>query len=189
MIDVSKPVGECTFVAFDFETTGLHPAVDRIVEFGAVRFTIGRELADFNQLANPGQKIDPRASAVSGITDAMVASAPAVADVLDPFLSFVGDAILLAHNASFDSGFLRAELERVGKPSVSNLVIDTQVLAQKAFPGKKSYALQNLVEMLKIPANTAHRARDDARQCMRLFEHCVDQLSFMGDLSLSEVLT
>lgn len=188
-IDTTIPVTECTFVAFDYETTGLHPAVDRIVEFGAVRFMIGRELAEFGELANPGIPIHPDAARVSGISDEMVLGKPAVAEVLPRFMEFAGNAILVAHNAEFDAGFLRAELHRAGLPTVENLIIDTQALAQKAFPGKKSYSLQNLVEMLGIPLNTAHRARDDARQCMRIFEHCVQALSFMGDLPLADVLT
>ncbi|HKK49200.1 MAG TPA: 3'-5' exonuclease [Alkalispirochaeta sp.] len=189
IIDTTRPVTDFTFVAFDFETTGLHPAVDRIVEFGAVRFTVGRELAEFEELSNPGMEIHPDAARVSGITTEMVADQAPVASVLPRFMEFAGDGILIAHNAEFDAGFLRAELQRAGKPTVENLIIDTQVLAQKAFPGKKSYSLQNLVEMLGIPTNTAHRARDDARQCMRLFEHCVQALSFMGDLPVSDVLT
>ncbi|MFW5695027.1 MAG: PolC-type DNA polymerase III [Alkalispirochaeta sp.] len=188
-IDTTRPVTDFTFVAFDFETTGLHPAVDRIVEFGAVRFTVGQELAEFEELSNPGMEIHPDAARVSGITTEMVVDKAPVASVLPRFMEFAGDAILIAHNAEFDAGFLRAELQRAGMPTVENLIIDTQVLAQKAFPGKKSYSLQNLVEMLGIPANTAHRARDDARQCMRLFEHCVQALSFMGDLPVSDVLT
>jgi DNA polymerase III subunit epsilon len=187
-IDTSAPVTSCTFVAFDYETTGLHPAVDRIVEFGAVRFTIGRELGEFGELANPGIPINPDASRVSGITTDMLLGRPSVEAVLPRFMEFAGPAILVAHNAEFDTGFLRAELQRAGLPTVQNLIIDTQALARKAFPGKKSYSLQNLVEMLGIPANNAHRARDDARQCMRIFEHCVEALSFMGDLPLADVL-
>ncbi len=189
IVDTTKGVAEFTFVAFDFETTGLHPAVDRVVEFGAVRFTIGQELAEFEELANPGRPIHVDAARVSGIDDTMVAGKAPTEAVLPRFMEFAGDAILLAHNAEFDTSFLRAELQRSGLPTVENLIIDTQTLAQKAFPGKKSYSLQNLVEMLGIPANTAHRARDDARQCMRLFEHCVQAMSFMGDLPLSDVLT
>ena len=187
--DTSRPVTDFTFVAFDFETTGLHPAVDRVVEFGAVRFTIGAELADFDELCDPGVPIHPDAARVSGIDNSMILGKPPVAEVLPRFMGFLGDAVLLAHNAEFDTGFLRAELQRAGLSTVTNQIIDTQALAQRAFPGKKSYALQNLVEMLGIPANTAHRARDDARQCMRLFERCVDALSFMGDLPIADVLT
>lgn len=189
MPEPGSPVSALTFVAFDFETTGLYPASDRIVEFGAVRFAVGRELGEFGLLANPGRPIPAGASEVSGITDAMVAGAAAAEQILPEFMAFVGDAILVAHNADFDAAFLRAELDRAGMPPMGNLIIDTQVLAQKAFPGKKSYALQSLVEMLGIPANTAHRATDDARQCMRLFFHCVDALAFMGDLRLEEIVT
>ncbi|MDA3950043.1 MAG: 3'-5' exonuclease [Spirochaeta sp.] len=189
IIDTTLGVTEFTFVAFDFETTGLHPAVDRVVEFGAVRFTVGTEVAEFEELANPGMPINADAARVSGITDEMVAGKSPVDAVLPRFMEFVGDAILIAHNAEFDTSFLRAELQRAGLPTVENLIIDTQTLGQKAFPGKKSYSLQNLVEMLGIPGNTAHRARDDARQCMRLFEHCVQAMSFMGDLPLADVLT
>ena len=188
-VDTTRGVHEFTFIAFDFETTGLHPAVDRIVEFGAVRFTVGTELAEFEELANPGVPINADAARVSGIDNSMVLGKPSVGEVLPRFMDFVGDAVMIAHNAEFDTGFLRAELQRSGMPTVENLIIDTQTLAQKAFPGKKSYALQSLVEMLGIPANNAHRARDDARQCMRLFEHCVQALSFMGDLPLADVLT
>ncbi len=187
--DSSRPVGDFTFVAFDFETTGLHPAVDRVIELGAVRFTIGTELADYNELVNPGVPVHPDAARVSGIDTSMLLGKPSVEATLPSFMEFLGNAVLLAHNAEFDTGFLRAELQRAGMATVANQIIDTQTLAQRAFPGKKSYALQNLVEMLGIPANTAHRARDDARQCMRLFERCVEALSFMGDLPIADVLT
>lgn len=189
MIDLDAPVDRLTFVAFDFETTGLYPATDRIVEFGAVRFRLGEELEGFSALANPGRPIHPDAAQVSGISDADVADKPPVADLLPQFVQFLGDDVLLAHNARFDAAFLRAELERAGLPTLRNPISDTQVLSQRAFPGRPSYALQALVEFLQIPANQAHRAQDDARQCMRLFAHCVDAMAFMGDLPLRDVLT
>ncbi len=182
-------VSEVTFVAFDFETTGLYPANDRIVEFGAVKFTPGTELATFEELADPGIGIHPDAERVSGITNAMVAGKPPVEELLPRFMEFLGDAVLVAHNSSFDVGFLRAELQRCALPTVENTIIDTLKLAQRVFPGKKSYSLQNLVQMLGIPENTAHRGLDDSRQCMRLFERCVDEMSFMGELPLADVLT
>jgi DNA polymerase III epsilon subunit family exonuclease len=188
-IDPARPVSDFTFVAFDFETTGLHPAIDRVVEFGAVRFSGGTELAEFSELVNPGVPVHPDAARVSGIDTAMLIGKPPVETVLPRFMEFLGDAILVAHNAEFDTGFLRAELHRAAMPTVENVIVDTQTLAQRAFPGKKSYALQNLVEMLGIPTNTAHRARDDARQCMRLFEQCVAAMSFLGELPIGEVLT
>lgn len=183
------PVGEVEFAAIDFETTGLHAATDRIVEFGAVLFCGSTITGAFDQLSNPGIPIGRDAVAVSGIADADVATAPDVKSVLPSFLEFIGDRVLIAHNASFDLGFLRAAIHDADLPEITNLVIDTQALAMKAFPRRKSYALQNLAAELSLPRNTAHRAKDDAELCMRLFSAAVDELSFMGDLPLSAVLT
>lgn len=188
-MDVQTSVSEVTFTAFDFETTGLEPAVHRIVEFGAAQFR-NREIRDtFEALVNPGVTIDGDAGRISGISNEMVQDKPAVETMFAPFLDFLGESVLVAHNAAFDVGFLRAGLDLAGLPPIRNLIIDTQVLAQKAFPRLKSYSLQNLVAELNLPQGNAHRALDDAVMCMRLFHACVDEMSFMGELSLEEVLT
>ena len=188
-MNLDQPVSEIEFTAFDFETTGLTPGVDRIVEFGAVKFKNGRVVGTFEKLVNPGIVISEEASAVSGINNSMVVGQPEVATVLPEFVAFAGDSVLMAHNAQFDLAFLRAALLDGKLADVKNLIIDTQVLAKRAFPRQKSYALQSLVAFLKFPPNTAHRAQDDAYMCMRLFLACVESLSFMGDISLSEVMT
>ena len=182
-------VDSCTFVAFDFETTGLYPASDKIIEFGAVRFRAGEILGEFSELANPGIPVHEDAARVSGITTEMLADKKPVSELLPSFMTFLDDAILIAHNAGFDAAFLRAALGEHGAGELHNVIIDTQILAQKAFPKQRSYGLQNLVTMLGIPPNTAHRAYDDAVMCMKVFRSCVDALSFMGDLELGEVLT
>ncbi len=177
-----------TFVAIDFETTGLYPTSDRICEFGAVRFHAGTIVGEFERLANPGIPISAEAAAVSGITDEKVANEPAVDEVVPEFVSFIGDAVIMAHNAPFDVGFLRAAVSSLGLGEISNPIVDTQTLAIKAFPKRKSYGLQNLAAELGLPPNRAHRALDDAIMCMRLFGQCVDELAFMGELELKEVL-
>lgn len=188
-MDENQAVTNTVFTAIDFETTGLYPASDRIVEFGAVRFRGPEVLAEFEMLANPGVPIGVEAGAVSGISNADVIGSPAVAQVLPAFLEFIGDSIIIAHNAPFDLGFLRAAMNDAGVTPPANQIVDTQVLAMKAFPRRKSYGLQNLALELGLPPNRAHRAKDDAMMCMRLFLACVDALSFMGDLPVSEVLT
>jgi len=188
-VDPRTPVTQVTFTAFDFETTGLYPATDRIVEFGAVTFRDGEIVDRFERLANPGMPISPDAAAVSGISDADVAESDPVAQVVPEFVEFLGTTVLIAHNAPFDLGFLRAAVASLGQPDISNTIVDTQVLAMKAFPRRKSYGLQNLAAELGLPPNRAHRALDDAIMCMRLFERCVAELSFMGDLEVGEVLT
>lgn len=188
-MDVQASVADITFTAFDFETTGLEPAVHKIVEFGGARFKGGEIVETFEALVNPGVSIDGDAGKISGITNDMVKDQPAVETMLAPFVEFIGDSVLVAHNAAFDMGFLRAALDRAGLSPVKNLIIDTQVLAQKAFPRLKSYSLQNLVAELGLPQGNAHRALDDATMCMRLFLACAEQLSFMGEITLEEVLT
>ncbi len=188
-VDPKSPVAAVTFTAFDFETTGLYPASDRIVEFGAVKFRGGESIETFEHLANPGIPISPDAAAVSGISDADVVGARPVFEVVPEFVAFLGDTVLMAHNAPFDLGFLRAAVSLLGQPDIGNTIIDTQLLAMKAFPRRRSYSLQNLATDLGLPPNRAHRALDDAIMCMRLFERCVAELSFMGDLDLGEVLT
>lgn len=188
-MDTNTAVDDVTFVAFDFETTGLYPASDRIVEFGGLRFRGEERLAEFEALANPGIPIGAEAAAVSGISDDDVRDALPVAQLIATFHTFIGDAVLVAHNAPFDLGFLRAAIAESGLPEINNLVVDTQQLAIKAFPRRRSYGLQSLATELGLPPNRAHRALDDAVMCMRLFRACVAEMSFMGSLTLGEVLT
>lgn len=181
-------VAEITFTAFDFETTGLSPVSDGICEIGAVQFRNGEVVDTFQALTNPGVKISPDAQAVSGLSNEQVANAPEVGVVLPDFLGFAKDTVMIAHNAEFDMGFLRVALQKHSLPEIPNIIIDTQALAQKAFPRRRSYSLQALAEHLGVDPGSAHRALDDALTCMKIFNACVEQLSFMGDLPLSEVL-
>ena len=187
-LNLDAAVADTVFTAFDFETTGLYPPHDKIVEFGAVKFRGETVLGTFSELVNPGIRIPPEASQISGISDAMVAGKPVIRETLQAFMAFIGDSILLAHNATFDLGFLRAALQEGGAPDVRNPIVDSMAVAIKAYPRRQSYSLQNLVAFLSIPPNTAHRALDDAYNCMKVFNKCVAELSFMGDLALSEIL-
>ncbi|MFP4374750.1 MAG: PolC-type DNA polymerase III [Spirochaetaceae bacterium] len=188
-MDASLSVSDITFVAFDFETTGLHPATDRIIELGAVKFQDRAVLGTFDMLVNPGIPMTDAAANVSGITAEMLASKPAIEQALPDFMEFISGAVLVAHNAPFDMSFLRAALEIAGMGDVPNVVIDTQVLAQKAYPRLRSYSLQNLVSELDLTRGNAHRALDDAVMCKDLFLTCAEALSFMGEITLGEVLT
>ncbi len=186
--NLDAAVADTVFTAFDFETTGLYPPHDKIVEFGAVKFRGETVLGTFSTLVNPGIRISPEASKVSGISDAMVGGKPLIDATLREFMAFIGDSVLVAHNAAFDLGFLRAALQQCGSPDVRNPIVDSMAVAIKAYPRRQSYSLQNLVAFLNIPPNTAHRALDDAYNCMKVFNACVAELSFMGDLPISEIL-
>ena len=158
------------FIAFDTETTGLDPASGRIVEIGAVKFDRRGVIARYNVLINPEMPMPEEAGKVNGITDEMLKDKPLIADVFPDFFDFIGTGVLVAHNAPFDINYVNAELKRAGKPPLSNKVVDTRIFAKEVFPGLSSYALQDLAVQFGITALEAHRAEDDARVCMELFE-------------------
>ena len=158
------------FIAFDTETTGLDPVSGRIVEIGAVKFDQRGVIARYNVLINPEMPMPEEAGKVNGITDAMLKDKPLIAAVFPDFFDFIGTGVLVAHNAPFDINYVNAELKRSGKPPLSNKVVDTRIFAKEVFPGLSSYALQDLAVQFGITALEAHRAEDDARVCMELFE-------------------
>src|SRR5690606_31477584 len=120
-------------IVFDTETTGLDPASgDRIVEIGCVELInhipTGRH---FHVYLNPERQMDEGAFAVHGLSDAFLRDQPRFAEKVDEFLDFIGDSVLVAHNAPFDIGFFNAELARLKRPALSNRVIDTVALARE----------------------------------------------------------
>lgn len=166
----AAPVSNMVFVAFDVETTGFSPKNDRIVEIGAVRFRGNGEIQSAtNWLVNPGMPVPFQATEVHGITTEMVAGAPAFKEIFPQFSAFCGDGILLAHNAPFDSGFLRAELERAGIPAPAFLVGDTLPLFRRWFPLAGSYSLEALSSHLGLTADVNHRGGADAVCLMNVF--------------------
>ena len=167
---------ETTFTVFDTETTGLEPKSNRVVEAGAIRFDERGIISRFNVLINPGMPMPAEVTKINGITDSMLAKQPAAAIVLPDFLRFIGDSVLIAHNAQFDINFINEELARLGKPQLRNRVIDTLLFAREVFPGLPNYKLQTLATKFGINAIDAHRAEDDARVCMELFLVCVNAL-------------
>lgn len=160
------------FTAFDTETTGLDPRQNRIIEIGAVKFDTTGIIARFSVLINPERPMPEEASRINGITDSMLEEKPVAAEVLPDFLSFIGDTILVAHNAPFDISFMNEELSRIISNPLSNRVVDTRILAKEVFPGLPRYALQDLAKHFGIEAKDAHRAEDDARVCYELFMVC-----------------
>ncbi|MDP1556227.1 MAG: DNA polymerase III subunit epsilon [Hyphomonas sp.] len=134
---MTTPIRE---IAFDTETTGLNPAEgERVIEIGAVELInhipTGRT---FRRRINPGKPVSEATIRITGITDADLKDCPPFEhpDIVDAFLSFLGDAVLVAHNAAFDRGFLNAELDRCGRPPIPEARwIDTVAMARKRFPG------------------------------------------------------
>lgn len=160
---MSTPVKNLTLVMFDTETTGFSPSKDRLVELGAVKVVDGQIVSRTNWLINPGRKIPNRATDVHGISDEMVKGKPTFAEVYPEFLAYIGDSILLAHNARFDVDFVRAEIMRAGLPLPSNATVDTLKLFRKWYPDAPSHRVGALLDFLDINQDEdLHRGDVDA---------------------------
>jgi DNA polymerase III epsilon subunit-like protein len=138
-------VSDALFVAFDTETTGLSADRDRILEIGAVKFRHGKELARQRWLISPGIPLPEEAQRINGITPEMVSNAPPFREVYPQFAAFIGDGVLLAHNARFDRRFLAAEIRRNDLAMATNIVLDTLRLFHGWFPNAPRYSLESLV--------------------------------------------
>jgi len=175
-------MGLLSFVAIDLETTGLDPTEDEIVEIGAVRFDEGQETDSLAQLIAPDRPLPLRVQHLTGITPAALAGKPKLADVLPALRDFIGDRPLVAHNAGFEAGFLRAAFSRAGM-GLPNSFYDTVELARVVLPMARSHRLEALVNQLNLQVERHHRAEDDARACGRLLLALAEKIRQM-DLGL-----
>lgn len=169
---------ERPIVMLDFETTGLSPDNgDRITEVAALRIVGGEVTERYVSLVNCGVMIPPYITALTGITQRMVDSAPAAEQVVPELIDFIGGDALSAHNASFDEKFLKAESARLGRrPQHASLVCSLK-LARRLFPGLSSYKLGELSRQLGIAfRGTAHRAEADAQVAADVLLHAATHL-------------
>ena len=169
-----------TFLALDFETTGLDAGTGRVVEVGAIRFRLKGgdclEEACMAALVDPCMPMPARAISIHGIRDEDLEGAPTFGEVAPSLLALAEGAAIVAHNARFDLSFLDAELARLGMSRPPSAAHDTVHLSRRAFPGRASYRLGAIASALGIDSGLAHRALDDARTCMRLYAACARQL-------------
>jgi DNA polymerase III subunit epsilon len=183
---------DLTYVVFDTETTGLEPSRgDQMVQIAGVRIVNCRMLRGevFNSLIHPGRSIPRVSSEVHGITDAMVANADPVTMVLPRFHRFVGDAVLVAHNAAFDMKFLTLRQQEAGV-SFTNPVLDTVLLAASIFGADESLTLDTLAERfaIKIAAEERHTALGDSLATGHTFLKLIDLLEAGGITTLREAI-
>lgn len=158
-----------TFVAFDTETTGLSSTSDRVIEIGAVKFDKNGIISKYETFINPQKTISAECTEINHITNDMVKDAPTAKDELPAFVEFSKDAVLIAHNATFDLNFINAELERAKLSELKNKAIDTLNLVRWAYPLLGKYNLQLMAKLMNVNVEDAHRAYDDARVCMEVF--------------------
>ncbi|MBQ2998049.1 MAG: PHP domain-containing protein, partial [Oscillospiraceae bacterium] len=163
-------------IAFDLETTGLSAATERMTEIGAVRIVNGELKEEFNTFVDPEKHIPERITELTGIDDGMVAGAPKEEEALRMFYEFCGNCkFLVAHNAGFDTGFLRAAGERCGIPFDFDYA-DTVAMARSMYPNIKNHKLDTVANHLKLAPFNHHRACDDARELALILVKMMEQL-------------
>lgn len=160
------------YVVMDMETTGLNPKLDKIIEIGAARVRDGKVEKTFSTYINPGRSLSPRVSALTGIQDEELESAPFIEDVLPEFLTFVGDDYLLGHNLIFDYSFVKKAAVNQ-KLSFDKEGMDTLRIARRFLTDLESRRLGFLCEYYQIPLH-AHRALHDAIATHELYQKLVE---------------
>lgn len=170
-------------VALDIETTGLDSQNDSIIEIGAVKFKENRVVAEFSKLINPRKPINSFITNLTGITNSMVMNAPYIADVLPEIQDFIGDAIILGQNIDFDLSFFK----KFGAFR-DNLTIDTYELASVLMPSASRYNLGSLALQLNVVLTNAHRALDDAKATMQVYQQLIKKIDQLPIDLVAEIL-
>ena len=175
-----------TYVVFDVETTGLSAVYDTIIELAAVRLKNGEIVETFERFANPHHPLSSTTTELTGITDDMVKDAPEVADVVKDFSEFIGDSILVAHNAKFDMGFFYEASKKAGLPAVAYPVIDTLELARFIHPEMRNHRLNTLAKKYNIELTQHHRAIYDTEATAHLFLKLMKEAEEKGIIYLDD---
>lgn len=179
-----------TFVVVDLETTGGAPDGRGITEIGAVKIRGGEPLGEFATLVNPGERIPAFVTVLTGITETMVAPAPPIDAVLPSFLEFAAGAVWVAHNAPFDTGFLKAACATCDYPWPKPLVLDTAALARRALVADEvpNHRLATLAQYFKVAHRPCHRALDDARATVDVLHALIARLGGHKVYTLGDAL-
>ena len=187
--DLGTPLRQVTFCVLDIETTGGDRNNDAITEIGAARFHGGECLGTFQTLVNPGIRIPPSITVLTGITESMVATAPNIDQVLPSLLEFVGDSVIVGHNVGFDLGFLNAALRRRGSPALGPTVVDTLPLARRLVRDEvPDCRLGTLATRLRLDHRPTHRALDDTLATADLLHRLLERAASIGVTGLDDLL-
>ncbi|TDT61571.1 PolC-type DNA polymerase III [Fonticella tunisiensis] len=174
------------FVVFDIETTGFNPAIEEITEIGAVKIKNYQIVDRFSTLVNPEKNIPENIVELTGITNEMVKDMPTIRDVLPKFLDFIKGCPVVAHNAKFDTGFIREKTKKLGL-NFSNPIIDTLPLSRWLLKDLKRHKLNIIAEHLGIKLENHHRAVDDAEATALVFIKFLDMLKEKGAEKLIDI--
>ena len=183
------PINEAEYIAFDLETTGLSCKYDHIIEFGAVRIKNGLVTEHKQMFIKPPVSIPPFIANKTNITNDMVKDAKSFAEACDELVSWIGDAVLVAHNASFDYNFFNEELRRLGKAPLTNTTIDTLDMSRAILKERKAYRLGNIARNYHISYDeeVAHRADYDAEVLGDVFLCLIKDAEKMGARTIRDI--
>ncbi|MBO2452573.1 DEDD exonuclease domain-containing protein [Actinomadura barringtoniae] len=187
--DLGTHLADVTFVVVDLETTGGAAATDAITEIGAVKVSGGLELGEFGTLVDPGGPIPPFITALTGITQQMVYAAPKIDSVLPAFLEFARGCVLVAHNAPFDIGFLKAACAEQGYAWPTFAVVDTADLARRVLTKDEvpNCKLSTLSRFFRTATEPCHRALADAKATVDVLHGLIERLGSFNVTSLEEL--
>ena len=166
--EVEMDLSEATYVVFDVETTGLSAIYNDLIQVAASKMYKGNIVAEFDEFINPGHPLSAFTTELTGITDEHVKNAKPLVQVLKEFQEFCKDTVLVAHNATFDVGFMNANYERHGLPKITQPVIDTLEFARNLYPEYKRHGLGPLTKRFGVALEHHHMANYDAEATGRL---------------------
>ena len=186
---IENPDGQTfddTYVVFDLETTGFSSEHDRIIEIGAVKYQNRRRVDSFSCFVNPKIPIPFRIEKLTGINDSMVIDAQTIEEVLPKFIEFCEGAVLVAHNADFDSGFIKTKAKQVMGIDKEYTVVDTVALARVLLPQLNRYKLDTVAKAVGVSLENHHRAVDDADCCAGIFLKFMTMMEERGITNLNQ---
>ena len=186
IIDSKNQPIDTTYVVFDIETTGLSAKHNKIIEIGAVKVKSGEVIDRFSEFVNPEEPIPYQIEQLTSINDAMVEGAPTIDVILPQFIEFCGDAVVVAHNASFDTGFIKKFAKDMGI-NFRNTILDTMTLSHLLLPELGKYTLDRLCKEFNIINNHHHRAVDDADATYQIFFKLLDKLKQMDVATMDDL--
>ncbi len=184
----NQVIEDATYCVLDLETTGFSFRTEKITEIGIMKVKNHEVIDEFSTFVNPQKPIPQRVVEVTNITDEMVKDAPTIEEVLPKVLEFVGDSVLVAHNADFDIGFLKHNCAELGL-KLGNTYLDTLRLAKDLFPEYKKYKLGIIAENLGIKVEVAHRALDDVDTTVKVFNVMLGMLKEKKAVTLDDIDT
>ena len=187
---IEKPKGQDfndTYVVFDLETTGLSPVNDRIIEIGAIKIKDKKVVGNFSTFVNPKIPIPFNIEQLTSINDQMVENARTIEEVLPEFLEFCQGAVMVAHNAGFDVGFIKEKAKTILNVDFDVTVVDTVALSRAVLTQLGKFTLDHVAKALSIPPFHHHRAVDDADACGKIFLALLDKLEARGIFNLDAI--